>query len=300
MAVGSPDYVKSVKLLGVKTDGKTKEVLLDVAGRIVAVMIGEGPSGSIVLRTDDEGRIIAVITDPENIWGIRPLVGNAELAVRLGSPNRWDRRGSVIWQNSFQDGFTHSGTLASVEDGSVKISADHALTGGYSAKLVSPAGVGEYARVIDYVPLPTYGGKVGLEVHFSTGSPTGTVEMWITVLTGSRIMSAGLKAVLEDQKVYYYNSAEGDTDTEKIVGACGYEYYWHGLKVVIDLTTEKYLRALVEESQVNLTDVPLYADGNLNPPRAHVGVNLYTPVGDAQQTIHVDDIIVTVNEPDNE
>jgi len=300
MAKGAPDYTRLAHIFGVTAAGELVQVRVDDDGNIVAIMTGEYSGSSKTLATDEDGRILAIITDPENIWGIRPIVGNAELAVRLGSPTQYDRRGSVMNFEGFETGLHRVYLYQVTGTGSIILTTDYVRSGGYATKLTTIK-TGDYSTgFYQYFHFPSAETTLAHEFHVSFLDDVGAVSAKMTVYTGSRVCNAGIQWVLADGKVYYWGSGGSWVDSGYTMSAYhtfGFGYLWHNLKFVFNPFTEKYMRILVNHLNIDLSAVSIQAVNETADPELVIGT---MAIGDATDsyTYYFDDFIFTVREPD--
>ena len=296
MAVDANGFLAA--LMKGEYDGSPVTVALDADGNIVSVMKGEYAGALKTLATDADGRILATITDPENIWGIRPAIGNAELAARLGAPARWDRRGSVVMQDSFEGGMNRAKISSSYGSSyQAVITAERACSGGYSLKLVPGTSENDLVAVTEYAVFPKYTGLAGFEAHFAVADNEGTVFVSFWVYTGSLFIDSAVKIDLANSHVYYLDSTDNWVDTGEQIGGTGLDYIWHGVKIVLDLTNHNYVRILADDNQIDMSGISNATSSNTSTPQVGGKVYVTTPASGVPPVLYVDDLIYTINEP---
>ena len=297
MGKGAPDYTRLAHILGLTKLGELIQVRVDDQGRIVSVMTGEYSGSSKVLATDADGRIIAVITDPENIWGVRPIVGNAELAARLGSPTRWDRRGSVIMMDSFQYGLSRILEWKGGTGSSLSLSSAACRSKGYSLKAITGTDGDRFAGSYHPLPLSTFEGLCGIEVHVAQIGTEGTFIARMQFWTGTHTLLVGIRWDLSDGKVYYYGSGGEWVDSGEVASYMNSIAFWNAIKFVVDTESQKYVRAMINDKAIDLDEVSGYYDTDAGNPEVHIQCyRLGTPTSGAI-TCYIDDVIFTVREP---
>lgn len=300
MGKGAPDYTRLAHILGITETGKLIQIRVDDEGRMVSIMTGEYSGGSTILATDEDGRILAVITDPENIWGVRPLVGNAELCARLGSPVYYDRRGSVMSIESFNNGLSRIDPSGVGGAGSLTIVSEFARSYGYSCKITTRT-AGDYdTGVMQYFDFPRPGNTLGHEFHIAPTGAQGGIYCYISVYTGTRYLIFGMKWDFVGKNLYYWGSGADWVDSGEnmtMYHVAGKGLHWHNIKLVVDLVTEKYIRLLVDHLSVDLSAIACQASNSANDSETIVTTRGY---GDAanSRTIYLDDLIFTVLEPE--
>ena len=224
-------------------------------------------------------------------------VSLAELAARLGSIVTYDRRGEVVWLDDFEDNINKWNSSFGAAGGSLALSTDESRSGSNSAKLICPTG--GYAimnRTLPYTPSP----KLGFEAHecFPTaGNITRVLDLGVLTTTKQfefEIRYDWTDAVTGTWKIYTYPTTwvtlSGIPSIEAIAGL------FHAIKVVVDLENGKYVRLLVDGIAYDISQYTPNWGVNTNPPR--ITPTIYHAARAGQQdTIYVDDVIITRNEP---
>lgn len=219
----------------------------------------------------------------------------AELAVRLGSPDRFSREGNVVYLTNFENGMPSWETAANGTGASVGLSAEHARSGSFSVEMVGGSdGVGS-AQISKAFPYPvlskysfecsfiflhevqylilTLGLRDGAEEHqYQITYEPAAEEVRVTIPGGSSV------TVLED--------------IDLSVGSG----LFHTIKFIADLENGNYERIIVDEESLGLTDYEPYTFAHVSSPHINIIVTLYSNSGD-NDTIYVDDIIVKQGEP---
>lgn len=266
-------------------------------GKIVSVLQGDDDGTLRTITLDSEGRLSAFVIDSTDAWGRMLTIGNAELAVRLGSPVHYDRRGEVV----FVEDFEHGRGLWTITDsgGGADAALDPTmgLTSGYCAKLTGGTGGAGVTRILmERGIAPT--GRMGLEFAFSLGTAAANVRGGFTYQDASGTWSAGARYVQATDDLEIYNDAGGWTKVDDVGHASLAAMSYNVLKVVIDLATHKYERALYNAQEIDLTAYGYYQVG------ASTGAVMQTWVtaesrAAQNDVVYVDDIIVTLAEPAN-
>ncbi len=79
-------------------------LVVDASGYLTTVIKGDYAGALRTVKLDDQGRLSAFVIDSQDAWGQMLQVGNAELAARLGSIVRFDKRGIVMLMDNFDSG----------------------------------------------------------------------------------------------------------------------------------------------------------------------------------------------------
>ncbi len=296
MPKGAPDYTKRVELLGVDSSGKLVTVRLDDTGRIEALMKGESDGTFKTLATDDQGRIIAVITDPENIWGVRPTMGNAELAARLGSLSVFDRRGQVVWQDDFSLGLGAWSQWWSGTGGAVSLETGHFRRGGYAAKLTCGS-TDEASASISHPESSIYEmGLLGIEAHISFGLYITAVGVGLEHFTGSQRIISQLGYNRAAKKLFVYTQGPEASVIAENINLPVEGRLFTPFKLVVDLKAHRYIRAIVAGVEYDLSDFTPHIGDHDDPPQSRAYIS-FTGESGKNGFGWVDCVILTVEEP---
>jgi len=294
----------TLKTVAVDTDGQLVMVprgqagnYLDVDsdGYLTTVIKGQGDAGLQTVALDDEGRLNAFIYDTIDAWGQVASVGLAELAARLGSVVRYERSGQVSFIDGFENGLSHWETVLGGTGSEVVHEARYFQSGGYSCFLKSGS-TDPWNAQIRYRVGGMPAGRVGYAVSFSQGSVGDelTFEMYFRDGAVEHEIHVRWSDALLKLQVYEKDTGWTTIDGPKLAyrGArC-----FNTLKLVADLTTDKYVRVRLNTYVVDLTDWDIKTSVDLATP----GVDFFiTNKGNAGQNdyVWVDDIILTYAEP---
>lgn len=262
------------------------------------VLLGQDIAGDLqVVGLDDAGRISAFIIDSRDAWDRLIAVGNAELAVRMGSVVRYDRRGSVIWLEDFDRGrrlwtFDTDGAAAGAD-----LDPTSSRSGGYSLRLHGGTTPGAYAKV--FMTRPTVPvGRIGLEFAFAFKSAVNYMCAYLVLADGSHSYRSGIRYVFANKKVQIRNAAGGWTDafTASYAGIGSINY--NMLKLVVDQDAKKYERVLFNDVEEDLSAYGYEDEGASGDSWVVAELVVYS-VGGRDDTIQFDDVIMTVAEPAN-
>jgi hypothetical protein len=218
-----------------------------------------------------------------------------EHAARLGSIVGFDRRGDVLFLDSFEEGHYKWLIGAIGTGGSVDLSRASPRSGVYSLRLIPGSTSSRTAtaqRIWAYPILSAF----GLEASFTLHGNLQQVNMAIFVYTGARVWQVYGR--------YYHTTGELQiyvaggawqtirTIANPLVSSKGY----HTWKLVGDPSSGKYVRSIFD---AYTDDISAYA---MDAPVSAVSPELFTqvqaisiPLNNA--TVYLDDVIVTQNEP---
>jgi len=267
---------------------------VDDAGYMTTVIKGAYGALLKTLATDDDGNLVALLTDAGDQWGKKATVGIGELAARLGSPVSWDRRGQVVQMTTFEDGFSHAFPAASGGEGLAELCPSAYQTGGYSCKLTTEAAVDGWASVITYTDFSP-SSRVGFEVVFSIESQPDDIQFHCKIYDGTWEHFAYAQLHRVTNKLQIYNSTPVYTDV------CSYYQHpaaqlFYSIKFVIDTSAQRWVRVLAVGTEFDKSAVVSYRAGGGAAPYITLKVKAVEAAG-VSHTIYVDRMIITTNEP---
>jgi hypothetical protein len=226
---------------------------------------------------------------------VHALFDLGELAVRLGSPNMYDRLGDVLFQDSFEYGLVRWLTAPEGDNSYVKISGIYAKTGSWSAALQCGTLAGDYAQINCSLPFP-YNCKYGFEFSFALWQRINVI--WINVAVGDGAYSSNYRISYYPitDYVYYRNNAGVNVEVDN--GFNMYHTYqnWQTIKMVVDLTKNTYDRLRVNDNVYDLSGIGTYRYAAVSEKMISVSIRIEPQAG-FQEPAYIDDVIVTFNEP---
>lgn len=222
-------------------------------------------------------------------------VGRDELAARLGSIVTFDRRGSVIWLDDFEDNINKWEAQLYGTGAAVALSSTEARNGAKSVLLTTGNAAGDVTGIRKYLPYPTLT-KVGFEISFRTNTDLREQSIHIYLWDGAKQWWAILYVKTYSEEIRYFNEAGSDAVLETSKVLYTNVSLFHTMKLVIDPINHRYVRAIVNEKEYDLSGQAMRSTASISTPRMCVGYLTY-----AQTTggilSYADDAIVTQNEP---
>lgn len=218
-----------------------------------------------------------------------------ELAVRLGSPVTFDRRGDVIFLDEFENGLGHCQTLTSGAGGAVEMTTDETRYGGYAAKLIGGSDSSRWALLHYILPKPIFSG-IGLETHFRVGDDVEYVSLRILVYDGTYYHEGEIRHDQANNR-WEYLKADGTYvvfQTGAIIPSAA--HLFHPAKLVVDLENDEYIRALVTGEEEDLSGIPLRVVLSAVNPDLRARVMVTSTAGN-NGWVYADSVIITQNEP---
>jgi len=243
---------------------------------------------------DSEGRIQAVLTDPEDVFGNPHYMGASELAARLKSINTFERRGNTVWMDDFEDNIDKWNIVTTGTGAGATLSVDTARTGGSCAKLTTGDASTNYCTLNRFLPLPVTT-KLGLEVSFTINNNMDKFWFSIEVYDGTlqhiaRVRYDPSTDVLAIMDTTSYTNVATSLQLHDHI------QMFHTIKMVMDYSTKKYVRCILNETEHDISATGYYTTSDSSDP--YMAIQLHTiNSGAGNQSMYVDDVIVTQNEP---
>jgi len=295
LVVDLEDYSLARVIKGIY-DSEYKTIATDSDGNIIGIFKGEYNEELITIKTDSQGRMLAIITDPEDAYGNIHMVGNAELAARLGSINTFDRRGDVIFIEDFEGPVLTWQTATNVDGSAARLSAAWPQRGSQCVELLCGAGAGASAGIWKYVP-PSILGGVGLELSFTVDPGTTKYEILFIYYDGTNYHRAYVRYLTATDKFQYL--APGPLWTDAFTNLSLEDTYgtYHTIKIVMDTSINEWVRFQCDRHSINLAGV------GLTTLESDIQDCLTCFIGHysdhvAAKTAYVDNVIFTQNEPE--
>ena len=262
----------------------------------------EANTGALEILVGTEGifsgiksRISAIITDINDAFGHIHQVGNAELAVRLGAISTVDRRGNVYWTDSFEDApikwiIDKTGTGSAVA-----FDTNYAKNGKQSLKMTTGNAIGDLANITHLFPKPV-DTRLGFEISFTANNDIDMFLFGIDVFDGATRYISRVR-YHPDTKILEIMVQGGGyetiaTDLELRVS----NYMFHTLKFVIDYSTKKYVRCVLDGIEYSISQHEIYHGDDVTKISFTQIFQIMT-AADSNESVYVDAAVVTLNEP---
>jgi len=283
------DNINTTKVGSINTHFKEFYVTNEAKTGKLEILVGsKGVFGAIA------GRINAIITDPEDSRGNAHQIGNAELAVRLGSIDTYDKRGNVLLSDAFESS-TLKWLIATSGTGSaVSISTNAAVQGDSSCKLTSGSNGARIAAILKYIHPQVYG-RLGAEFSFTVFTNTETVTLQFNHSDGTTDYIHLVVYDHTNSKLKYTGSGGTFDIATGITLESGFTTF-HTMKLVIDSLTKKPVRLLVNEQSFDLSSYSPTVQGAGSEAWVSMAVYHISAPG-VVNSIYIDNVIITQNEP---
>lgn len=269
-------------------------MLVDSDGFLTAVLKGAYAGALHTMAVDEKGRLEAFVLDGEDQWGQTLRIGNSELVARLGSPVSWDWRGNTLLINTFGQGMGCIYTYHAGTGSSVAIDPTRFMTDGYSLLCLGGNAAGDYAGFDGRLGLNP-AGRYGYELAWDQN---GNFGYWLIAL---RVKGAGSEYVgrikwIRTNGYLYYQDSDGNYQYVDTRYNSAGDYLFNRVKLVVDLTSAKYLRLLWNSVEYDLSGFALYPTSGLAAGTLEYQFRVY-PDAAPQTGVYIDHFVITVNEP---
>lgn len=219
----------------------------------------------------------------------------AELAARLGSPVLHDRAGKVVFIETFEHGLGSWRGTSYGDNGAIEISTAQCNSGGVSCKLTAGSSDARAVKIVRRWPHPTIT-KYGVELIWFTGD---YVEYFDLVLGRQDGTNEHQFYVRYDDSLHEIQVKDGEDAFTTAVSDIDLRSGSQppiALKLVVDLTTDKFIRLLINQEVIKLDSYSAYVLANPDYPSVRVDIKLWGLAG-PNATSWVDDVILTQSEP---
>lgn len=272
-----------------------RTVAVDGSGNIIGVFKGDFDGALKTIAVDTKGRMQAVLTDPEDLFGNPSYMGAGELAARLGSLRYYDRRGDTVFIDDYSEDSGYSKWYPLQTDGTcyARRSTERSYHGLYSLELYAPAGKTAY---IVYRFEPLLNNVIGFESRSAFKALTTSDVFWdVDFYDGTYYSEAWIR--YKEGKLYCYEPGgwtEFATGINIMTSAT--RMLFHTFKMVVDFNNYKYVRCLFQGIEYDLSGYDVHKTANSDTKQFIVMLGI-DPAGSSELTQWIDSIIFTRSEP---
>ena len=232
-----------------------------------------------------------VTNAPKTLYQVLEM---GELAVRLRSIVSHDRRGDVLGLDDFENGLSKWLPGTSGSSALVQLSLERARSGLFSCRLVAGSTASCYAQIQRSFPIPVYS-PVGAEISFNLDSAIDNFMLQVNVVTGTAVLLAAARWRDTTHDLQVQTGAAIWTTVATGLDLAEVESHFHVLKVVMDPTTKKYVRVILNDALYDVSALPVVSTPGALPRRLITVVQLTGRAG-FNDVAYVDDAIYTFNE----
>lgn len=218
-----------------------------------------------------------------------------ELAARLDSPILYDRRGEVIWYDTFDNGLGGWSTLAEGTGASISLSADNIFKNPYACKLVAGTTGNRRAQIEK-----TLGSadvlSPGIEnaIALTTDFETFIMQCIYHLPTGSQTVQLVLNNLTN--KIQVHSTGGLYTDVATLSNLYDGHTGFNMIKLVWNLSNNYYARFLFNQQEIDLGDIPIYVTDD-EPGNSLTVLSYLGGKATINATAYLAHIIATANEP---
>lgn len=236
------------------------------------------------------------VKDPVDVWGKEHTIGNAELAARLGSPMIWDKRGNLLWYEGFETALTEFENAG----GTTNRTSAYKYSGEFSLLITTAATASSLAGITTVFAHPPLLKRIGFETVFTKHDDHEYIYIDISVYDGTTAHYPSFRIDVQNEKLQYY--ASGTTWTDFATGVTLEDKYgtvllWHHLKIVFDVSTGKYVRCILNNTEYDISSYSFHTAADARSP--YTRIQAYTsPSINSALTSYFDHFMLTSNEPE--
>ena len=223
-----------------------------------------------------------------------PMGDMGEAAVRLGSPNIYDRRGSVLWMDDFSHGLSSVTTGGDDATSIQKITTTNVYHGGYDLLLGAGSGGAKYAyfwKFFTHTKLE----KLGIEIGVAYIDGFSCILISLARLITATAYTSRIKLNYADDLIEYMDD-EGDYQPIAVLDPMiGAERHFNVMKLVVDFSEAEYVRLQYNNHIYDLSGIAIEADSNGFDQQQYFDFNVYG-TGAGVQKVQVSHAILTAGE----
>lgn len=218
-----------------------------------------------------------------------------ELAARLGSPLRFDRRGEVFWYDQFDHGLNPYKTVTIGSGAAVAASTSETFMSKQAALLTAGSDSAKLAEIGKSLQ-PASLGRWGVELAIAFLDEPDYFEFHFTINDGETQHQPAFRLSATDDEIQYKNSSQTYTSLATLGGILTTPETYRICKLVFDLTTSKYVYFKYGPVEYDLSDIDFYTQASTNAAQYFIRGRLIGNSGDNDK-VQIGHVIITDNEP---
>lgn len=222
------------------------------------------------------------------------LTDVGELAVRLGSPVVFDRRGNVIFYDDFANGLRSVMPTVSGVGAGYSLASTPTDIGGFSCKLDPGTIAGNYCTLAKYTRIPQF---LSAGVAFSFQHIYHDAILTLSLYSGYHNYTyfGEVKIDLELSEISIYDNTEGWVLLADEGLDFGLLKSFSHIKLACDLDNNKYSHMFINHMGFNLTGYDMKEQA-ISTDKYLTMIIKYEQKGTAPNGIYIDSLIITANE----
>lgn len=235
-----------------------------------------------------------------NIPGISGAISQVgdlgELAVRLGSPDSFERSGNVLYIENFERGFTGWNITPVGANAGAWLSTLAARTGGCCVALFPGTTATYKVQIEKAIPYPWLS-KLGMEISVVAHSDLTYLQFGLSIYDGTNYCRYFLQHNWQTDVLSYLETGVPWTSFVDPLVLSPQDYLFHTFKLVIDPENKLFSRILIDDVGYDMTTIPAVEAASATSP--HMRLLVYAEQGSGKTAyLLLDDVIITQNEPE--
>ncbi len=224
-----------------------------------------------------------------------PVTDLGELAARLGSIDRFDRRGDVIFMDDFADGLGKWVTGTAGTGAAADLSFSEVRNGMLSCRLLAGSDGTRQALIYRALSFPALSG-MGLEVSFQIPPFTEEIQFLFSLYDGVNFNDFRVIWRDTDDDLQYRDSNGDHVTFQAGVDLSIWSSLFHVMKMVVDADAKTYVRVILDDQEYSLAGIAAEQSANATLPMLRPRIQNHGRAG-ANDVVYLGDVIVTQNEP---
>ena len=223
------------------------------------------------------------------------LADMAELAARLGSLVSFDRRGTLVWMDGFENSLSPWESQAAGTGAAVAVVTSPTYQGGYSCKLTGGSTDPWVALVQKNAQVITLN-RLGVEFTFSQETSYDYIESYAFYSSGTQYITWRIRLNPATNTLQYKDAAGAWQTFAAWKFADENKCRFHTLKYVVDLDTHEFVRCFLDRNVYVFSGEKPQVSAVVDNPSLLIRFSVYSRAG-FNDVVYVDNAIVTADEP---
>lgn len=224
-----------------------------------------------------------------------PIVTNEDLFLRQGLIKTLDGKGDIIFHDSFEHGPAKWHDAGSYPNASIGLSPNHAFGGNWALKFTAPSSDDPTATAAATIPVDKPD-RYGVEFRFTYPNDYHLPKFFLYYYDLEHYYSFGIQYNSLSGKLRYHAPLDNWTDFATVRLEVLPLYYFHPIKLVIDVIKLEYVKFIFRGKEYDLTGKSTTVE-NITSRRAIQPRFWWQYFSGDPNPSYLDDVIVTENEP---